>query len=441
MASKSFLLLMVCSILSVTFPLTSQASFRPKALVLPVAKDSSTLQYLATLHQRTPLVPVKLTLDLGGEFLWVDCNQSFSSSTYSPVHCRSAQCSQAPGAPHKFCSTCLSRARPGCSNNTCSLIAKNTVIQFVTNADLSRDVVSAKSTDGSRPGRAVSVPGFVFSCTYTFLLEGLASGVKGMAGLGRAGTSLPSQFSASFRFARKFAICLSPSSSSSGVAFFGDGPYMMRPGIDVSKFLYYTPLVTNPVNSVPGQVGNRSAEYYIELKTIAVNGKPVPLNSSLLVIDKEGYGGTKISTVDPYTVLETSIYKAVVGAFTKGLSQAPRVAPIKPFGECFDSRNISSTRAGPAVPRIDLFLPSMDRKRVSYWMMSGVNSMVQVKEGVMCLGIVDGGLKPVTPVVIGGHQLENHLLQFDLASSALGISSSLLLRQTTCSNFNFNPKA
>ncbi|XP_030442311.2 probable aspartic proteinase GIP2 [Syzygium oleosum] len=441
MASYSFHLLILCSILSVTFPITSQASFRPKALVLPVAKDSSTLQYLTALHQRTPLVPVKLTLDLGGEFLWVECDRGFSSATYSPVHCRSASCSQAPGAPHKYCSSCHSRAGPLCNNDTCTVHVDNTVIGTITGAELARDVLSVQSTDGLGPGRAVSVPGFLFSCSRSFHLEGLASGVLGMAGLGRTRTSLPSQFSASFSFARKFAICLSPSSSSSGVAFFGDGPYMMLPGIDVSKSLYFTPLITTPASDVPGHVGNPSSEYYIELKSIEVNRNPVPLNLSLLVINKQGYGGTKISTVNPYTVLETSIYRAVVGAFAKELSTVPRVAPIKPFEACFDSRNISSTRTGPAVPTINLVFPSRDRKRIWHWGIFGANSMVQVKEGVLCLGFVDGGLNPLTPVVIGGHQLEDHLLQFDLASSAFGFSSSLHFRQTTCSNFNFTTKA
>lgn len=32
---------------------------------------------------------------------------------------------------------------------------------------------------------------------------------------------------------------------------------------------------------------------------------------------------------------------------------------------------------------------------------------------------------------------EDNLLQIDLAASKLGFSSSLLFRQTTCSNFNF----
>ncbi|KAL3749188.1 hypothetical protein ACJRO7_010304 [Eucalyptus globulus] len=436
MASIPFHFLVLCSIiLSITFPIPSQASFRPKAVVLPVTKDSSTLQYLTTLYQRTPLVPVKLTLDLGGKFLWVDCNRGYSSSSYSPARCRSTQCSLAGS---KICISCFTGPLPGCNNNTCGLSPDNTVTRTSTDGEVARDVVVVRSTDGSIPGPVVSVPKFLFTCGATFLLQGLPSGVQGMAGLGRTRISLHSQFSASFSFDRKFAICLSSSSTSSGVAFFGGGPYMMLPGIDVSKSLIYTPLIINPVSTASSYfAGEPSTEYFIGVKSIKVNGKQVPLNASLLSIGKEGNGGTKISTVNPYTVMQTSIYKAVVGAFVKELSQVRRVAPVKPFRACFDSNSIGSTRVGPGVPQIDLVLQSSS----VYWRIFGANSMVQVKEGVLCLGFVDGGLSPTTSIVIGGHQLEDNLLQFDLATSRLGFSSSLLFRQTTCSNFNFTTKA
>ena len=54
---------------------------------------------------------------------------------------------------------------------------------------------------------------------------------------------------------------------------------------------------------------------------------------------------------------------------------------------------------------------------------------------MLCLGVVDGGSKPRTSIVIGGHQLEDNMLEFDLASSKLGFSSSLLLHNTNCSHY------
>ncbi|KAL2490193.1 Eukaryotic aspartyl protease family protein [Abeliophyllum distichum] len=216
-----------------------------------------------------------------------------------------------------------------------------------------------------------------------------------------------SQFAADFSFDRKFAVCLTSSTSSK-----------------VSTASAYS-------------AGEPSAEYFIGVKSIKINEKVVPINTTLLSIDSEGNGGTKISSVNPYTVLESSIYNAVVNAFVKELSNVSRVASVAPFGACFSSRNIGSTRVGPAVPPVDLVLQSES----VFWRIFGANSMVQVNNEVLCLGFVDGGVNPRTSIVIGGHQIEDNLLQFDIATSRLGFSSSLLFRQTTCANFNFTSSA
>ncbi|KAK2966884.1 hypothetical protein RJ640_028894 [Escallonia rubra] len=275
----------------------AQASFRPKALVLPVTKDSSTLRYPTRINQRTPLVPVSLTLDLGGQFLWVDCEKGYVSSTYHPARCRSPQCNLAG------LTACV------VSTNTCGLTPDNAIIRTATFGDLGSDIVSFQSTDGKKPGRVVSQPNFLFVCSPTFLLEGLAAGVKGMAGLASAYTE-----------------------------------------------------------------GDASSEYFIRVKSIKINEKVVPLNTNLLSINKtDGYGGTKISTVNPFTVLETSIYNAVVKAFVNQLSGIPRVASVAPFGACFSSKNIGGTRVGPAVSQIDLVL----QNESVYRRIFGANSMVQ----------------------------------------------------------------
>ncbi|XP_044500571.1 probable aspartic proteinase GIP2 [Mangifera indica] len=432
MAFSHNFFLFVCLLLSISIsPSIALTSSRPKALVLPVSKDSSTQQYLAQLNQRTPFVPVKLTLHLGGQFIWVDCEQGYVSSSYKPARCRSAQCSIAGS---KSCGECTSSRRPGCNNDTCSLLPDNPVIKTATIGELAQDVVSIQSTDGKNPGRAVSVPQFLFACGKAFLLEALANGVKGIAGLGRTRISLPSQFSAAFSFDRKFAICLSSSTRANGVVFFGDGPYVLLPGKDVSQSLIYTPLILNPVSTAAATfAGDPSAEYFIGVNSIKINGNAVKLNTSLLSINKQGFGGTKISTVNPYTVMETSIYNAVIQAFIKEVKNIPRVAVIAPFGACFNSTFIGSTRVGPAVPQIDLVLQSSN----VFWRIFGANSMVQVKSDVLCLGFVDGGFYTRTSIVIGGYQLEDNLLQFDLAKSKLGFTSSLLFQQTTCANFNF----
>ncbi|WRX22076.1 Xylanase inhibitor [Theobroma cacao] len=341
----------------------------------------------------------------------------------------------APWLGPKTCGSCFDGPKPGCNNNTCGLLPANTVTRTATGGEVAQDVVSVQSTDGKNPRKVVSVSKFLFTCGSTFLLEGLAGGVKGMAGLGRTKISMSSQFAAAFSFHRKFAVCLSSSSSSNGVVFFGGGPYAFLPNnIDISKSLIDTPLILNPVSTAPAYFEvDPSSDYFIGVKGITINGKAVQLNEPLLAINKEGHGGTKISTVTPYTVMETSIYRAVVNAFIKEISKIPRVPAVAPLRACFNAKSFASTRLGPAVPQIDLVLQSKD----VIWRIVGANSMVEVSNDVLCLGFVDGGLKPTTSIVIGGRQIENNLLQFDLATLRLGFSSSLLFQQTTCSNFNF----
>ncbi|KAM1343969.1 hypothetical protein PS2_008017 [Malus domestica] len=414
----------------------AQQSFRPKALVVPVSKDASTLQYTTRISQRTPLVPINLVLDLGGQYLWVDCEQNYVSSTYRPARCHSAQCSLAKATG---CGDCFSSPKPGCNNNTCGLTPGNTVTHTATGGELASDVVSVQSTTGSNPGPNVTVSQFLFACAPTFLLQGLAAGVSGMAGLGRTRISLPSQFASAFSFDRTFAICLSSSTRTdiNGVVFFGDGPYVFLPrNVDVSQSLIYTRLYINPVSTASAfSQGDPSSEYFIQVNAINVNEKPVAINTTLLSIDGEGVGGTKISTVNPYTVLEASIFKAVTEMF---ISEAKarnitQTGATGPFEVCFSTENVLSTRVGPSVPSIDFVF----QNNSTFWRVFGANSMVQVNDNVLCLGIVNGGENPRTSIVIGGLQLEDNLLQFDLAKSRLGFSSSLLFTQTTCANFNF----
>ncbi|GAA0139038.1 protease [Lithospermum erythrorhizon] len=174
-----------------------------------------------------------------------------------------------------------------------------------------------------------------------------------------------------------------------------------------------------------------SAEYLIGVKSIKIGSKTLmKLNTTLLSINKEGNGGTKISSATPYTLLESSIFKAVTQEFVKQLPNAKRVAAIKPFNFCFTSISLSGT------PSIDLVL----QKENVYWRMAGANLMVQVNKNVMCLGILERGhvdvqQKVATSIIIGSHQIEDNFLQFDLVQNKVGFSSLLLAQHTSCGSF------
>ncbi|OMO62463.1 Peptidase A1 [Corchorus capsularis] len=419
-SSSSFHFLIFLSLTTFILPSEqAQKPSKPSKFVLPIHQDTETNLYIANIFKRTPLLQLPFVVDLNGKVLWVTCEQSYLSSTYRAPRCHSTQCARA-NTP--YCHTCSSKARPGCHNNTCGIMASNPVTGLYAMSELAQDVLSIPSTQGSNPGPLVRIPQFLFACSPSLLLQkGLPGNVQGVAGLGHSPISLSTQLGSHFGFAGfapTFALCL----AQNGVVFFGDSPYYMLPGVDISRPLSYTPLIISP-----------QGEYYIEVKSIKINNKEVPLNKSLLSINKHGVGGTKLSTTNPYTVLEHSIFKAVTQFFTNELSSIPQVKPVAPFGVCFNSKSFKSTRVGPGVPNIDLVLH--DQHVV--WRIFGANSIVEARPGVSCLGFVDGGVKTRASIVIGAYQMENNLVQFDLARSRLGFSSSLLFFKTTCNNFNF----
>lgn len=137
--------------------------------------------------------------------------------------------------------------------------------------------------------------------------------------------------------------------------------------------------------------------------------------------------------MDPYTVLHSSIYKALVEAFAAELKavNVAKVAPVGKFSECFSTEILSFTLLGYDVPDIGFVFEGQD----AVWELHGANLMVQINRDVVCLGFVDGGLRPRTSIVIGAHQIEDNLLQFDLAASRLGFSSTLLWLASECGNF------
>ncbi|XP_023000213.1 basic 7S globulin-like isoform X2 [Cucurbita maxima] len=381
---------------------------RTFSLVIPVTKDSVTNQYLASVYHGSPIKPIHLAVDLGGPSLWMACGSSTSSRT---IQSRSIQCVAATG----------DGSRSGSGGGACEVVARNPFGALVGKALLVEDTVAVRAL--ARSTAAVIVA--VHSCAPRFLLQGLAKSAKGILGLGRNQISLPAQIATELGFHRRFSVCLS---STNGVVFPESGSQDSVYGSEISNSLTYTPILTKIID------GSQSAEYFINVKAIKVDGNRLVLDKSLLDLDSEDGGGTRLSTVVPYTALESSIFKSLTAAFREAARamNMKEVAPVASFEVCFASENMEMTATGPKVPKIELILQS----EMVRWKFDGRNSMVKVNDETFCLAIVDGGLKPKNAVVLGGYQMEDIVLDFDMGSSMLGFSSSLLQRKRSCSEFS-----
>ncbi|KAK4425720.1 putative aspartic proteinase GIP2 [Sesamum alatum] len=383
-------------------------------LVLPIRKDAKTSQFYTTIQMGSNRAKINAVIDLGAQFLWFACND-YTSTTYAPIACGSSKCDMARGMG---CVGCNLPPRPGCTNDTCGSPAYNPFQDALVAEGFAEDTLYSQ--------KQAAVPQYLFSCMDSGFLEGLATGATGLLGLARTEISFHKQVAGKLNLLDKFSLCL-PSSSGLGKLSVGQSA---KSGI--SKTLKSTPLIINPVSTAPIYSENDpSDEYFIDVKSIKVDGEALSVKDSYFSIDKNGVGGTKISTIQNYTALHNSIYKPFTRAFVKAASdmKIKRVSAVPPFRACFSSESIPRTSAGPSAPAIDLVLPGND----VYWRINGANSLVDVDQKTTCLAFVDGGSNPRTSIVIGAHQLEENFLEFDLVSSQLKFSSSLLVQNKSCS--------
>ncbi|XP_045805450.1 probable aspartic proteinase GIP2 [Trifolium pratense] len=396
------------------FSLLIFVSSSSNSLLLPISKDNITQQYLTTLSYGTPFVSTNVVVDLSGSFFWLDCSsRKISSFSLRTIPHRSLQCLTAKSHSQTWLSNLEENHVD--QDYPCEILPKNTITgKLATKGNLVEDFVAIQSNKDSifKPTHD-----FLFTCSNTLLLNGLSNHAKGIVGFGRSRTSFSSQFFNSMDSQRKITFCLS---SSSGFVLLGKSKNFESENF---RSLTFTPLVTN-----------QNMEYLINVNSIKIGGKKVSFNTQSL--SQEGYGGTLLSSILPYTTMQSSIYENFKSAFLKAALSMNmiRVPAVAPFEICFGSKGIDESQIGPNVPIIDFVLQSEMVK----WRIYGRNSMVRVSDDVMCLGILDGGVEQKNPIVIGGYQLEDVLVQFDLDNSMVGFSSSLLIKDTSCSNFIFD---
>ncbi|CAL4972231.1 unnamed protein product [Urochloa decumbens] len=376
-------------------------------VLFPVSKDAATSLYSIPIRDGANHV-----IDLAGPLLWSTCAADHlpaNLTCHDPV-CKLATAYRPP--------RCRDAAHQPCKqqHRRCTAYPYNPVTSRCAAASLVHTRLVANTTDGSNPVRQVSVRA-VAACAPRSLLAGrLPRGAAGVAGLASSGLALPAQ----------------------GVAIFGGGPLFLLPESaagDLTKTLSFT--------SLHSRRGNPS--YYLPVKAIAVGKAPVRLPGDALAAGGGG-GGVVLGTTAPYTALRRDVYRPFVDAFDAALKRewngTRKVPAVAPFELCYDSRTLPGpTRIGWLVPDIDLVLEGGKTN----WTFGGLSSMVDVKNfTVACLGFVEmkmpekEGYGGAPAVVIGGFQMEDHVLQFDLQKRRLGFARVPIF--TSCSNFNFTRK-
>lgn len=367
-----------------------QSSAQPHTtLVAPLKKDATTSLSTIILNSDEHYV-----VDLSAAFSWRRC----PSRSHPTVACFTSECIQATYLPSSYCS--LLPPPSTTTPCTCMVTPINPIAKSCEIAQLTSRNFTLSSTYNDQ----ITLNDIYLSCASQSIFSSFPRGALGLASLSLAPLSLPSQFSSFLGVGTKFALCLPSSNLGNGVAFFGNGPYKLRSRatFNVSSLLSYTQLLRNP----------KSADYFIGINAITIGGKSILFSP---------FEGIKLSTVVPYTILRTDVYKPVVEFFTNAMKGVPRAQKATPFTICYNSSF--------DVPRIDLEFD--DAKN---WTMYKANSMKKVGDSA-CLAFLDGGETAEYKVVIGSYQMEDNFLLFDIDQSRLGFSSSLHSNKITCSNF------
>ncbi|XBI21931.1 hypothetical protein VPH35_063004 [Triticum aestivum] len=251
------------------------------------------------------------------------------------IPCSSPTCLLANAYPAPGCPA------PSCGSDThdkpCTAYPYNPVTGACAAGSLFHTRFAANTTDGSKPVSKVNV-GVLAACAPSKLLASLPRGSTGVAGLADSGLALPAQVASAQKVAKRFLLCLP--TGGPGVAIFGGGPL---PWPQFTQSMPYTPLVTK----------GGSPAHYISARFIEVGDTRVPVSEGALAT-----GGVMLSTRLPYAVLRRDVYRPLVDAFTKALAAqhangapvARAVEPVAPFGVCYDTKTLGNNLGGaPAV--------------------------------------------------------------------------------------------
>uniref|UniRef100_A0ACD5XDY3 Uncharacterized protein n=1 Tax=Avena sativa TaxID=4498 RepID=A0ACD5XDY3_AVESA len=405
-------------------------------LITRLAKDPATSLYTTTVEtDKSPLV-----VDLAGSLVWSTC-----PSTHSTVPCESATCATAKEQSPPRCryvdgGRFWENRDPGSPWCACTAHPLNPVSGECSTGDLTSLAMSTNNTTELLPEESFAVVG---ACAPGGLLNSLPAGVTGVAGFSRAPLSLPSQLVAQRGFGNRFSLCLPV------FATFGDTPVYLpipdptRGVIDfTTSGVAHTPLLTSPSNA---------SGYYIPVKGISVSWHGADATAQLpagaLDLDvRTGRGGVMLSTVTPYATMRPDVFRAFARAFddaiTRGkipMTTVERVPATKPFELCYRGGFPRLKRPSSwDVPRIILELGD---GATMNWTVNNNNYLVEV-DGAMCVGILPMamGMPPVDgqpAMVIGGKQMENNLLVFDLEKQLLGFSGLLDFALTSCGAATF----
>lgn len=381
----------------------------PQSLKSPVVSGASTGsgQYFVDLRLGTPPQKLLLVADTGSDLVWVKCSACRNcrrhepgsaflarhSTTFSSRHCYDSACQLVPHSKHHHCNH--TRLHSPCRYEYSYADGS------VTSGFFSKETTTLNTSSG----REVKVRGVAFGCAFRISGPSVTgksfNGAYGVMGLGRGPISLSSQLGR--RFGNKFSYCLMDHNISpppTSYLLIGGTRNEIAPG---NSRLRFTPLHTNPLAPI---------FYYIEIKSVSVDGAKLPINPSVWALDELGNGGTVVDSGTTLTFLAEPAYRRILTAMRRRVRLPSPAEPTPGFDLCVNVSGIEH----PRLPKLSFKLGGD-----SVFSPPPGNYFLDTADDVKCLA-----LQPVTTPsgfsVIGNLMQQGFLLEFDNDRSRLGFS-------------------
>ncbi|XP_020596056.1 LOW QUALITY PROTEIN: aspartic proteinase PCS1-like [Phalaenopsis equestris] len=352
-----------------------------------------------TIAVGTPPQNVTMVLDTGSELSWLLCDtgplsqfRPRASSSYAPIPCSSP--------------TCKSQTRDLPNLSSCDSATHNCHVSL-TYADASTaegTLVSDLFLVGGPPARRTNL-----RCQSSPSSAGDTT-AAGMLGMNRGSLSFVAQTKTS-----RFSYCISDRDA--GVLLLG--PSNIVP-------LNYTPLVQI---SLPLPYFDRVA-YSVQLETIRVGAKTLPIPKSVLLPDHTGAGQTMVDSGTQFSFLLGQAYEILKDEFlrqTSGVLNPEKGYVFQgAFDTCFRATQLA---AAAAVRRIPAVVLGFQGAEVAGGGGGGGGVLHRVEgerrgnnEGVWCFTFGNSDLVPMEAYVIGHHHQQNIWVEYDLENSRVGFA-------------------
>lgn len=368
--------------------LTTLASGDPQRLQYLWAKKSTPApigsghnlhigSYVVRVKLGTPGQLLHMVLDTSNDAAWAPCPAAFapkSSTSFAPVDCSAAQCSQAHGlscpasGPEPNPAPCRFNRTYGGDSSFSATLSRDSLT-------LGSDIVSS----------------FTFGCVD--MASGASLPPQGLLGLGRGPMSLVSQTGFDV-----FSYCL-PSFKS---FYFSGSLKLGRAG--QPKNIRTMPLLRNP---------HRPSLYYVNLTGVSVGKVNAVVPPGLLDFDPTTGAGTVIDSGTVITRFVQPVYEAIRDEFRRQV-KGPFSA-LGAFDTCFEA-------GGEALaPAITLHFTGLDLK------LPMENGLIHSSAGsVACLAMAAAPANVNSVLnVIANLQQQNLRIMFDVANSRVGIAREL----------------